>query len=37
MNSLPITNSSGIVSGTTAKLISKAVHFHRSARPMIGS
>ena len=37
MNSLPSTRSRGIVSGTTAKLINSAVHFHRIANRMIGS
>ena len=37
MNSLPSANSNGIVSGMTAKLISSAAHFQRSASRRIGS
>src|SRR4029434_5349095 len=37
MNSLPITNSSGMVSGTTAKFRSSAVHLKRRAARSSGS
>src|SRR5258708_39860560 len=37
MNSLPITNSKGIVRGTTAKFTRRASHFQRRATRMVGS
>ena len=37
MNSLPIVNKSGTVSGTTAKLTTSAIHFQRSASRSSGA
>ena len=37
MNSLPMPNTSGMVSGTTEKFTSSAAHLHRSASRNTGA